>query len=137
VEGYAAGWTGWWEGIEALLLLTVRPFSPQVAVGWGDLAVLQVVADLSPPSCTPRWLGGGDKGVYCQQDCYTPRATTYRYAGWLGTERLAGNSEGWLETEGWLGTEKVGWGLRRLAGDWEGWLGTEKVAWGLRRLARD
>jgi hypothetical protein len=89
VEGYAAGWTGWWEGIEALLLLTVCPFSPQVAVGWGDLAVLQVVADLSPPSCTPPVVGGGGGGA---RGCTANQTVTHPEPQPIAT--------------------KVGWGLK-------------------------
>ncbi len=34
-----------------LLLLTVPLSLPQVAGGWGDVAMLQAVAGLSPPYC--------------------------------------------------------------------------------------
>ena len=92
MEGYAAGWTGWWEGIEALLLLTVRPFSPQVAVGWGDLAVLHVVADLSPPSSTPPsfFLGGETRGRTADQTVTRPEPQPIAMKiGWgLKTETL-------------------------------------------------
>jgi hypothetical protein len=45
-----------------VLLLTVRPSSPQVAGGWEETAALQVVADLSPPCHTPLFAGGGGEG---------------------------------------------------------------------------
>ncbi len=92
MQGYAAGWTGWWEGIEALLLLTVRFFSPQVAVGWGDLAVLHVVADLSPPSSTPPsfFLGGETRGRTADQTVTRPEPQPIAMKiGWgLKTETL-------------------------------------------------
>jgi len=44
---------GWWVGEGVLLLLLLTVPSPQVRWGWGDVAVMQVVADLSPPYCTP------------------------------------------------------------------------------------
>ena len=45
--------------VEVLLLLTVHPSSPQVAGGWEETAVLQVVADLSPPCHTTLVAEGG------------------------------------------------------------------------------
>ena len=42
-----------------LLLLTVPLSWPQVVEGWGDVAVLQAVAGLSPPYCTPPGHPGG------------------------------------------------------------------------------
>ncbi len=109
------------------------PLFTQVAVGWGDLAVLQVVADLSPPSYNPPVVGGGGG----TRGCTANQTFTHREpqpiatkVGW-GRRRLAGDDEGWL------GTTKVGWGRRRLAGDVEGWLGTTKVGWGRRRSAGD
>jgi len=52
-------------GVEVLLLLLLLTFPlswPQVAGGWGDMAVLQVVAGLSPPYCTPPGHPGGGRG---------------------------------------------------------------------------
>ena len=43
-----------------LLLLTVPLSWPQVAGGWGDVAMLQAVAGLSPPYCTPPGHPGGE-----------------------------------------------------------------------------
>ncbi len=105
-----------------LLLLTVT--SPQVRWGWGDVAVMQVVADLSPPYCTPPVTQGGEGGSNALPTRTVadpepqPLARKVGWGlgeGWLGTgRRLAGDWEkvGWGLGQGWLGTG------RRLAGDW-------------------
>jgi hypothetical protein len=48
------------QGVEVLLLLllTVPLSRPQVAEGWGDVAMLEAVAG-SPPYCTPPGHPGG------------------------------------------------------------------------------
>jgi hypothetical protein len=57
-----AGLAGF-EVLMLLLLLTVPLSWPQVAGGWGDVAMLQTVAGLSPPYCTPPGHpGGGGRG---------------------------------------------------------------------------
>ncbi len=51
---------GWRLEVLLLLLLLTVPLSwTQVAGGWGDVAVLQAVAGLPPPYCTPPVYPGG------------------------------------------------------------------------------
>ncbi len=104
-----------------LLLLTVPISWPPVTGGWGDVAMLQAVAGLSPPYCTPPGHPGGkgrddlpSRTVGNPEPQPIARKVGRGLKGWQGTEKVGRG------LKGWQGTEKVGMGLK-------GWQGTETV----------